>query len=944
MENPYHPYDLKSGNWPYGDEVIAEIKKWLDKARWGWKLIVQGNPGSGKTSILNRIRKNPDILGRRYIPVYIDSSEYVDRPSSDLYSCLNIDISKSLQSKGYDITKTDSPLEPTSWNAGLELLSEEISNTIGKNDRIIFIFDEFDHLLENTGSQSLSLFFRIIKQFEKYIKRVYILLAVERTTLAIPTSKRVSRFMKSAKNIVIEEVFQEPTIRKWILEPVKKYLEYEESALKNIVELSGKNLYCQQLICYNIFNILGSQQRSLCTLQDVTSAIQLIQKEKQPGFKYSWDNKMTANERILASALGDETILEKRQDRYIFNSHPLLETIFKNELNCEIGKLSQIGYTIETRNQRNFPFSLFKLPLFTKWIRAQHPFLLTVLEQIDRLGQKVHLKDILEAVKNIDSHQIKPFERETILKLGHAWCTLRNAINKDEDAAKVISMKHFLSEISQTMGITTKPKKKATSSIDYFTLDFKSLNIGTLEEAYCFFQPRTQLMEQDIDYIERRATEHAKDRRRNVTIFFYFERAERAERLAQKPYLNIITINESEIRKIIFAIRPHDAFRQIILTKFSLQKISPYQIAGPVIMTFYGRESIIHRITASPEISFAIVGARKIGKSSLLHRIKSYEPPDTDYVFMNLELDFSQVTDYSTFLNSLESEVKKAFGKQICFDGNPNKIKEVIIRFYDEGRRNIVFILDEIDPLIEFDRKHGYKLLTIFRGLAQQGYCQFILAGFKSLHHEKRNIYAPFFNFCEEILLTPLEEEAARDLLLIPMSSIGVQYDNEDDIDQILEYTGRHPNLIQFFCQSLIEKIEKHEKPEHRRIVFKNDIKESMGKEYESYVTDEIYMFFTDLSKLDRVIVLLMAEESSQETFYTISWTKRKLYDIGITMTVSAIHKKMREMVMRFILLDMEDEKYCFALKVFPGILKKRISEDLKNDIIIEAKADMEVD
>jgi hypothetical protein len=288
---------------------------------------------------------------------------------------------------------------------------------------------------------------------------------------------------------------------------------------------------------------------------------------------------------------------------------------------------------------------------------------------------------------------------------------------------------------------------------------------------------------------------------------------------------------------------------------------------------------------------------------------------------------------YGGFLADLQSEIMPKFHKKVRLENRLSGIEKVIRSLHRELNRRIVFIFDEIDELIAFDRKHNYKLFKIFTGMAQKGYFQLITAGFMLLHLAKQDKTFPFYDSCEFILLTSLEKEAARKLVTEPMHSIGIHYENEEDIELILEYSACHPNLLQYFCSHLVEKIQEHERLEDRRTISRKDIDQLLGHKYESYILEDIYMF-THLQDIEKLLIVCMAENNTPDRCFSAESVKGLLDKTGVYLSIGEIYEKMQEMVTRFILQERENHVYCFALPVFPDILKKETSQGLKHFII----------
>jgi hypothetical protein len=617
----------------------------------------------------------------------------------------------------------------------------------------------------------------------------------------------------------------------------------------------------------------------------------------------------------------------------------LLSHVFGKKLNEKIENLINYGY-INKMEKGGFPGCPFKIPLFGKWIQKEHPFIRTIIQSIDIIADKIDLEILVKEIEKTPRNKLTPFNKEKILDIARQWCALWTSIVKERSIAGKDRLKKFFESLCRYLNLDIK--EKGTPNECYFILDIKNLKIGILEEAMCFIQDRPELLKDDITNIETRAGEFAQKAESKLTLFFYFRRVDEVESLVKKPYLSLITIDENELKRIILSDRPVEVFKRIILSKLSLQKVSPYKTAGPEKAIFYGRSDTINRMSRPAPASYAIVGARKIGKTSLLHRIKDNPPPGTTYIYMELDYEFSGARSYRTFFKSLQVELERQFHRKVSFSKFPlgvdmSRLPEVVHELIQDGRK-VIFIFDEIDGLIEFDKKHNYKLSKIFRSMSQKNDCQFIFSGFKDLYRRKREIDNPLYNFCEEIILEPLDEEAALALITKPMESIGINYKNNDHRELILSYTACHPNLLQFFCKHLIEKIEKHQRVEDRRTIFVEDIDELYNKEYEDYIMDQVYMFFS-LNPINQLILVVLAQHHSNGKTFPLDEIRDKLADEGEEISRNELYQHLKDLEMRFILLDEGKSHYKFALPVFPDILKKRIDEFFKNKIILELKA-----
>lgn len=945
IKNPYRPFN--SGEWFYNEKAINQIKEVFQDEKKDRIIVLQGKPGAGKTSTLKRIEEagHKDVLGDRYVPVYIDSRKYIEngKEFNDLLTSLYRDISDKLSSFGYSIEKPQYSKEKESTD---EMIKRFLLNTeifLHADDFLVLIFDELDYFLEKVDAQVLSTLIDYIEKLQMVNwNRYAVILAGDKRLDNLIRVKYFNRLLKNAPRIDIEEFLEPETIKKLIKEPVQDRVIYDDDAVEQIIYYSGKNLFFQQLICYYVVQYLNQVRHNRCSLEDVDRVIDnIVNLDPEPKqFNYAWNYKLDLNGKILGAALADATMTRNEGNYYYLNENSLLDKILGDQLFPILKNLQDFDY-IEKNQERRFQTFPFCIPLYGQWIGKEHPFLKTVIENIQEVAEKVDFKQLIQGIRSMPADKLAPLDQEVILRLADQWSAIMEQVHDRRTILNKLNPHDFIKELAAFLHLHTRETQGGHRGKDYLGIDIGSLNIGILDEAICFFQDKPELSEGYRSTIENFATAQALDTQSKLILFFCPIKSDMIQRLVKKTYLNLIALDENDIKKIICSAEPREYFRKTILKELSLEKVSPYQTAGVAKTNFYGRIEIINRIIRNMNTSYAIVGSRKIGKSSLLWKIKENQPLHTAFIFMDLEYEFSNVKNYNTFLKSLKTEIADHLKKKVNFGFLPffqgiNRLPAVLRKLSRNGNR-VVFILDEMDKLLEFDKNHDYQLMRIFRNLSQENLCQFIFAGFRELYHIKRDINNPLYNFYEEIPLLPLEKEHALELVTKPMESIGVKYHNENDRELIFHYTAGHPNLIQFFCKHLLEQIEKHEDIS-RRIIFQEDIEAVFNTTYEAYIIDQVYMFNSDLKDIDKLILLLLVERYPAGISFSTEDIRNCLIDAGIEIDRREINQYVKNLVMRFILLDKGRDKYTFALSVFPDILQRCTDPKLKDQLTYELK------
>jgi hypothetical protein len=931
--NPYYPCIPAANTWFYNEKTVRQIKGLLETQKREKIIILKGKIGVGKTGTLKKIADEPQkMLGPGYIPIYIDLDKYKELRVENFIFSIYSEIIDNLNILGRPIDIPKASLKQTIVDNDPDSFANLFAPLFSQGNTFILICDDFDCLLAHIDREKLHAFFKYFQIIENKWHNFRLIAALDDDITRFKLTQGERSFLEKSPVLTVEEFAEDDRLRDLITKPVKDVVLYDRKAVQEIISRCGNSIYFQQLICFYIFNNIRDVQIH-CALEDVNQAVEQISDDRRPDLDYAWDQRLPLEVKVILSALADETITVPIGLHYQLGENSILDDIFGDQVHWELKKAYDSGYINNSVENRRFSGFPIKIPLWGKWIQKEHPFIKTLMENIDQLADKIDLEKIIKEIKETPKYRLLPFDKDRIVNITEEWFTLKNAITRKKiSTGEMESTLHFMNAFSHFVGV--KVRDDCEEILGCIRLDIRSLNIGTLDDVYCFIQNRPVLGAEDIEMIEYIATSYSQQDLSKLTIYFCIEKNELLVELMKKPYLNVIAVEENELKRIMLSDQPFQVFRRVILSKLSLQKISPYQITGPTKATFYGRSQLINLVNGARNRSFAIIGARKIGKSSLLYRLAEHPPPNTFYIFMDMQIE---IENYQAFLNTLELEIWRSMKENVSFEGQVSTMPRVL-RELSRGGKRIIFIFDEIDYFFDFDWQHNFKVLKIFRSMAQNDYCQFIFAGFKTLSPYKRSLDSPLYNFCELIHMAPLDRDDALDLITEPMKSIGIEYHDKADREVILEYTARHPNLLQFYGKYLIEKIGKHRRVEDKRTIFREDIEDLFNYEYEDYIIDEIYMFHSDLDDVDKLMIIIMSEElgnSGNKTISTGQITKM-LKDIRVKISLNAVYQRLKTLVMRFILKDHGKNNFSFALPAFPQMIKKRIDEDFRESLIRE--------
>jgi predicted Ser/Thr protein kinase len=371
-------------------------------------------------------------------------------------------------------------------------------------------------------------------------------------------------------------------------------------------------------------------------------------------------------------------------------------------------------------------------------------------------------------------------------------------------------------------------------------------------------------------------------------------------------------------RQSLASIIAHNSSRhlvEIILEQgIELASLSPYVVKGPVPgKMFFGREKEIKTVAQGIQSGdYAILGGRRIGKSSILQRFNRLLNNDPRY--QPLYMDCEEKFNYEDLFQALADE----FGEPLEGTG-PLGFRRLVTKLkMRDSARQVVFVLDEVDALLTFDAesKPSGQLFRTFRALSHEGLCRFVFSGSRTLYRHLHNPHSPFFNFCEDIILKPLEQKSVAEIVSKPMHQLGIELPDEEVlIDRIINLSSSHPNIAQWLCDRLIKTASV------RRITLNNLENISADPEFRRHYVQTAWSDSTALEKL----ISLVVEGPSFE----VGQLCEALAHYGLTD--KTIIRESVEMLQLCSLLECEGQRFRFALTHFPGMVRKM--EDVTSQI-----------
>lgn len=279
-------------------------------------------------------------------------------------------------------------------------------------------------------------------------------------------------------------------------------------------------------------------------------------------------------------------------------------------------------------------------------------------------------------------------------------------------------------------------------------------------------------------------------------------------RYRSSPTHNIVLIGDEEQKRVVRSRRPSGELLDLISTMIPISNLSPYETRAPVTGSrFFGREYETSRIISNPDTNHAILGIRRIGKTSLLREVERLLKEGQDPAHV-VYLECSDLLEMDDYVREVVRKLNPRELPRLHMQKYVFFFPDFLERMSRALKSKIVFLLDEIDNLMIMQRG-SWDLFRMLRSSSNKGACQYIIAGFREAMREQYMLDSPFYNFAQEVRLSEFSKQQARELIVTPMENLRVRFKNKEEVvTRIYEETAGQPNLIQYYCLILLRHLD----------------------------------------------------------------------------------------------------------------------------------------
>ena len=517
---------------------------------------------------------------------------------------------------------------------------------------------------------------------------------------------------------------------------------------------------------------------------------------------------------------------------------------------------------------------------------------------------------------------------EEIEKINNLWYEAVAAILEKDEKVFFNSLVKIVQHLCSCLGFSLSTEEQNTTTfgrLSAFMVDAKVAfyNVPVNPIIPLLFLKGSELLENDLDDLRHTLNNVLYHPWRIVFLILFTqkERSIEARRLLDEKFrkgyaYDVFVFDYKRMQAIIGSKNPKSELRRIILSEINLVSISPYTTTGPTpVNMFFGRDNELREISEHVDCkSYAIIGGRRMGKTSILRRLHLNNLPDAG--FYTLYHDCSTTSNNETFLN------------EPIGDWSPEPPPNAPITFKDllqSSLKNkpIVFLLDEADKLVANDRTNDWAIFNSLRAMANSGRAQVILSGERTLQAALQDSYSPLFNFTNEMLIGRLNFPSVELLVTQPMKQLGIDIkDTAMVVQRIWDFTSGHPNIVQRFCDRLIKRLNERDE----RQITLDDVEEIIG-DSDFVRLDFLATYFSRASVLEQLCALIMAEKGDIHSLQAIF---QALVEQKIEVTLNQVDGALERLEDLRNILKRTPDGWFFAVTAIPlVVLRLRRLDDL---------------
>jgi hypothetical protein len=477
---------------------------------------------------------------------------------------------------------------------------------------------------------------------------------------------------------------------------------------------------------------------------------------------------------------------------------------------------------------------------------------------------------------------------------------------------------------SEELGYTVRGGKR-TLGYDLFYVDLSSWKLRLSNRTPVIWVRRADLQGIRPQHLAQSLGDVMRERSlsRQIVLVLVDGDGRPLLRHTSSPLYNMVIIGCEEQELILQSRRPSGELLDLISAQVPISTLAPYETRAPVTGSrFFGREYELSRIMGNPDTNHAILGIRRIGKTSLLREIERILREDEDPAHV-VYLECSDLLTTDDYIREVVRKLNPRELPRLHLQKYVFFFPDFLERMSRAQKSKLIFLLDEVDNLVIMQRG-SWELFTMLRASANKGACQYIMAGFREAMREQYLLDSPFYNFAQEIRLSEFTRRQAQDLIVTPIENLRVRIKNKDEVvGRIYEETAGQPNLIQYYCMILLRRLDR---TGQREISPESLIDVYSDEGFKSHLLTS-FMQNTENREKALVYAILMASEEARSRGFSHPFMDAVLRKRGIVLPQDDIDEACNVLALAGV-LHHKGKEYFFTSPVFTKVLQQTYDLD----------------
>src|SRR5512137_507475 len=256
----------------------------------------------------------------------------------------------------------------------------------------------------------------------------------------------------------------------------------------------------------------------------------------------------------------------------------------------------------------------------------------------------------------------------------------------------------------------------------------------------------------------------------------------------KRSLLNVLVLDQAAQAAVRESRRPSGELLDRLSAQIDLSLLTPYETSKPVTGSrFFGREFEIRRILQGADSNFAIMGIRRIGKTSLMREVErqlkeqAQEAEIDETAERILFMDCSAISSPNNLIQQVVRKLRPQELTRLSSKQFPIFFPDFLERMAQRYGGPLVFFLDEFDQVLTW-HYNGDNLLNALRASSNVGHSRYIVGGFREVMRAFSDLESPLYNFARPIRLKEFSREQTAAMVLGPLENLGVHFDRRNDV------------------------------------------------------------------------------------------------------------------------------------------------------------------